>query len=90
MPLKFTVFGPEVVASRVPLVMVRAPAMPSTEPVDSCSEAPLTVTLLRLAVPFNEEEPVKVAVPAEAVKLPWTFREEAMEKLVAAVIEPDG
>ena len=42
----------------------------------------------KLAVPLREEVPVNVAVPAEAVKLPLTFREELTEKLTAVVTVP--
>jgi len=46
------------------------------------------VTLKRLAVPFNVEFPVKVVVPAEAVKLPLTFNDAAIEKVEAVVTVP--
>jgi len=46
------------------------------------------VTLNKLAVPLSEEVPVKVVVPAEAVKLPLTLRAVPMERLTAVVIAP--
>jgi hypothetical protein len=50
---------------------------------------PLIITLYKLAVPLNEDVPVKVAVPAEARKLPITLREDPIEKLVFVLIEPE-
>lgn len=68
--------------------MVYVPAMPSMALVDSCNEVPFNVTLNRLAVPFSVLVPVKVAVPAEALKVPLTLRDEAIEKLAVVVVLP--
>ena len=87
-PLKLTVFGTKELTSRMPAVMVKRLAMPRVVPAVSCNDVPLMVALYRLAMPLREELPVKVAVPAVAVKLPLTFSAEVMVKLLAVVIPP--
>lgn len=88
LPLKLTVLGVVLVTLSVPAVTVYAPAIPSVALVESWKELPFKVTLKRLAVPLSEEAPVKVAVPAVAVKLPLTSMANAMEKLTAVVTVP--
>ena len=46
------------------------------------------VTLYRLAVPVNTDEPVNVVIPAEAVSVPLTTSAEEMVRLVAVVTLP--
>ena len=48
----------------------------------------MRVTLYRLAVPVNTDEPVKVVVPAEAVSVPLTTSAEEMVRLVAVDMLP--
>ena len=79
-PLKFTVLDVFEVTFRLPAVIVKVLAIPNTELADKVSDVPLMVTLYRLAMPFKFDVPVKVAVPAVAVKLPLTSNELAMEK----------
>ena len=55
---------------------------------ESCNEVPLSVTLNKFAVPFKILVPVKVAVPAEAVKLPLTSNTDDIVKLEAVVTLP--
>src|SRR6476660_4182256 len=86
--LKFTVLGTEEVTSKVPAVIVSKLPIPNTALVDNCNEVPLRVVLKRLAVPLRDEVPVKVAVPAEADKLPFTVRAEDIEKLTPVVTVP--
>ena len=62
--------------------------MPSTAFALNCSDVPLRVTLYRLAVPVNTDEPVKVVVPAEAVSVPLTISAEEMVRLVAVDMLP--
>src|SRR5690242_13934594 len=62
--------------------------MPRTALEDSWREVPLRVTLNKLAVPLSDEVPVNVVVPAEAVKLPLTFRTALTERLTAVVRAP--
>lgn len=64
------------------------PAIPITELVESCNEVPLSVTLNKFAVPFKILVPVKVAVPAEAVKLPLISKTDEMVKFVEVVTLP--
>lgn len=87
-PLKFTVLGADEVTFKVPAVIVNRLAIPKAELPDNCSDVPLMVVLKRLAVPLNVEVPVKVAVPADAEKLPLIVRPDAMEKLASVVMEP--
>lgn len=89
-PLKLTVLGVVDVTLRVPAVMVNTPAMPSMEFADNCREVPFKVTLKRLAVPLRVLTPVKVAVPAVAVKEPPTSSEAlTTEKETAVEIVPE-
>ena len=87
-PLKFTVFGADEVTFRVPAVIVNTLAIPKVELVDNCKDVPLRVVLKRLAEPLKEDVPVKVAVPADADRLPLIVRADEMEKLASVVIEP--
>lgn len=82
-------FGLVEVTLSVPVVKVYRFAMPRIALVDNCRDVPLSVTLNKLAVPFNVLVPVNVAVPAEAVKLPLTSKELFTEKEDEAVIVPD-
>ena len=41
-----------------------------------------------MAVPFSDDEPVNVAFPADAVKLPFTDRLEEMVKSDVALVDP--
>ena len=86
--MKFTVLGADEVTSKLPVVIVITLAIPKVELADNCKEVPLTVVLKRLAVPLKVEVPVKVAVPADADKLPLTVSPEEIEKLIAVVMEP--
>lgn len=88
LPLKFTVLGADEVTFNVPEVIVITPAIPSVAADDNCSDVPLIVVLNRLAVPPKVEVPVKVAVPADAEKLPPTVSAKAIEKSAAVVTEP--
>ena len=72
----------------MPAVMVKAPAIPSTELVDSIKAVPLISALYRLAIPFRVAEPVNVAIPAVALKLPLISRALETEKLEAVVTVP--
>ena len=74
--------------SKMPLVIIRVLAIPSTAPKDNWSDVPLTATLYKLAVPLREEVPVNVAVPADALKLPLTVSTESIEKPALVVTEP--
>ena len=76
------------VTFNVPAVTVYVLAMPNIALPASWREVPLSVTLYKLAVPLNEEAPVKVTVPAEAVKLPPTFKLVETAKLMAVEIVP--
>ena len=77
------------VTSKVPDVIVYAPAIPNTELVVSCNVVPLMVTLYKFAVPLKELVLVKVVVPAEAVKLPVdTANTDDIVRLVAVVMLP--
>ena len=87
-PLKFTVFGADEVTFRVPAVIVITLAIPKVELADNCNDVPLMVVLKRFAVPLKVEVPVKVAVPADADRLPLTVRADATEKLASVVTEP--
>ena len=84
MPLKFTELDVLAVTFKLPAVIVNTLAIPKTAFVDKLSVVPLIVTLYKLAVPFKLEEPVKVAVPAVAVKLPLTSNEFEIENEVVA------
>jgi hypothetical protein len=85
-----TVFGEEPVTLKVPLVIVNVLAMPSIELLERLNEVALMVTLYKLAVPFKEDVPAKVVVPALAVKLPLTSNEEFTVIFIAVLIEPPG
>lgn len=87
-PLKFTVLGADEVTFRVPAVMVNTLAIPKVELADNCNDVPLMVVLKRFAVPLKVEVPVKVAVPADADKLPLTVRADAMEKFASVLTAP--
>ena len=87
-PLKFTVLIADEVTFKVPAVIVSTLAIPRVELADSTNDVPLMVVLKRLAVPLNVEVPVKVAVPADADRLPLTVRADATEKLASVVTEP--
>jgi hypothetical protein len=63
-------------------------AIPIIELADNCNDVPLIVTLKRLGAPLSVAVPVKVAVPADADKLPLTTRPDDMEKLASVVMEP--
>ena len=80
--------GTDEVTFKIPAVIVSVPAIPKVELADNCNDVPLRVVLKRLAVPLKVEVPVKVAVPADADKLPLTVRPDAMEKSVVEVMEP--
>ncbi len=86
--MKFTVLGAEAVTSNIPELIDNTLAIPSVELADNCRDVPLTVALKRLAVPLKTEVPVKVAVPAEADRLPLTVRFVEMEKSAVEVILP--
>ena len=90
MPLKFTLLGILDVTFKIPAVMVKTLAIPKIALVDKLSIVPLIVTLYKLAVPFKLEEPVKVAVPAVAVKLPLTSNEFEMENEAVADKVPEA
>ena len=87
-PLKFTVFGTELVTSKVPAVIVNKLATPNTAFADRVSLVPLTTVLNKLAVPLKDELAVNVAVPAVADMLPSTIRPDEIEKLVLATTLP--
>ena len=70
--------------------MAKVLAMPSTELLARLNEVALIVTLKRLAVPFNDDVPVNVVVPALAVKLPLTSRDELIVIFIAVLIDPVG
>ena len=86
--MKFTVLGADEVTFKVPAVIVITLAIPKVELADNCNDVPLMVVLKRLAVPLKEEVPVKVAVPADADRLPLTERADAMKKLASVVMAP--
>ena len=88
LPLKLTVLGIAAVTFNTPAVMVKAPAMPSTEFVDNIKAVPLIFALNRLAIPFRVAEPVNVAIPAVALKLPLISRALDTEKLDTVVTVP--
>lgn len=88
LPLKRTVLGMAAVTFNVPAVMVKVLAMPRTELVDNIKVVAFNTTLKRLAVPFSVADPVKVAVPADALKLPLTSSAPDTEKLDAVVTVP--
>ena len=87
-PLKFTVLGAEEVVLNVPAVTVKELAIPKLELAESCSEVPFSVTLKRLAAPLRVEVEAKVAVPAEAEKLPLTLRPDVIVKFTSVVTDP--
>ena len=87
-PLKDTVLGMAVVTFRVPAVTVNTFEMPRIELVDNKSEVAFNVTLYRLTVPLSVAEPVKVAVPAVAARLPLTSSALETEKLEVVLIVP--
>ena len=76
------------VTSSVPVVIVNALEIPSTELADKANEVPLIVTLKRLVVPFNVDVPVNVAIPALAENVPLTSSDFEIEKPDDAVTEP--
>jgi len=84
LPLKFTVLGVEEVTSKLPALMVNALATPSTEADDNFSAVPLIRELNKEAVPVKVDEPVKVAMPAEAENVPLIFK--AVEILKSALV----
>ena len=86
--MKQTVFGIACVTFNVPAVIAKVFAIPKMELVDNNSDVAFKVTLYKLAVPFREAEPVKVAVPAAAIKLPLTSNANDTEKLEEVVIVP--
>ena len=87
-PFKFTVFGIDEVTFNVPEVMVNTLEIPNSEPADNCNEEPLIVALNKFAVPDNKDVPVKVTIPAVAVKVPLTSNKLEMEKLEVVVMLP--
>jgi len=68
--------------------MVKAPTIPNEELADNWSEVPFNTTLNRFGAPLSVDIPVKVAVPAEAVKLPLTAKPLEIEKFTAVLILP--
>ena len=87
-PLKQTVLGIAVVTFSVPAVTVKTFEIPRMELVDNKSEVAFSVTLYRLTVPLRVAAPVKVAVPAVAVRLPLTSSALDTEKLELVLIVP--
>ena len=87
MPLNVTVLGAVLVELKVP-ELVRLPAIANTAFVFSCNDLVLLMaTLKRFAVPLRDAVPLKVAVLADAVKLPCTMNEERIVKLEGVVTE---
>lgn len=80
-PLKLTVLGILEVTFNEPAVMVNTFAIPNMAFADKISDVPFMVTLYKLAVPFNVDVPVKVAVPAVADKVPLISKELLIKKL---------
>lgn len=77
------------VTFKYPVVMVNVLAIPNTALADNLRYEPLIVMLYKLAVPDKEEEPVNVAIPADAEKPPLTFNNTEIEKLVAVEMIPE-
>src|SRR5687767_10704255 len=71
-----------------PAVRVSVLATPNTEFEPGANEVALTVTSNRFTVPLSEEVPLKVTVPAEAVRLPVTVRLPPMVLLTAVLYVP--
>jgi len=74
LPLKLTVFGMAAVTFNTPAVMVKAPAMPSTEFVDNNQTSSVNICIKQVGYPVQVAEPVNVAIPAVALKLPLISR----------------
>ena len=89
LPLKFTVLGAELVTFNVPAEMVSVFAIPKTAPVANCNDVPFTITLYKLAVPFNDDVEVNVAVPFDMVSDPDTVKVFDTVKPILPVIVPD-
>jgi hypothetical protein len=58
--------------------MLNEPAIPNVALLASWKEVPLTAILNKLAVPLRTDVPLKVVVPADAVRVPLTFNKEEM------------
>lgn len=86
--MKLTVLGIDDVTFSMPAVRVIVLAMPRVELADNWRDVPLRATLKRWAVPLKVEAPVKVTVPADAVKLPFTERPDDIEKAAVVVTAP--
>ena len=77
-----------VVTLKVPAVIVNTLATPKTLLPANTIVVAFIVTLKSATVPLKREEPVKVAVPAEAENVPLLFNEDAILKFVAVVTVP--
>src|ERR1051326_3876627 len=88
-PLKLTVFGDVEVASKLPAMTAKLPAIPSTAAGPNCSFVPFRLTLNKFAVPESAEVPAKVAVPAVAVNVPGTNKSDLRLKSLVVEIAPD-
>ena len=86
--MKFTVLGKPEVTSSEPAVIVIVLAIPNVEVADNLREVQFRVILYKLAIPDNSDVPVKVAVPADAGKVPPTSNKDDIEKLALVTILP--